>query len=348
MGRHDDIDVIKLIEDIGKNATFKKFLLKPSTITKGVAAGALQTMVCVSDNLVLDALLVFLGGYSIISAARAWKYHSDINYQLVLELEKTGVYSRLSENYFTFIHHVVKFAKQFGLKDSKDVILLFELMIKNGLFSATGKHEYRSYKYIYPEVHGTLGAQVMTGTCVCRHMSSVFADLLYRMNMQGCNVIVKVNREDEIKKFLKMGRKKEFNHAVLGVVENCGKYVYDPVNAVFAGRCESKFRGYSMDEVAVGIVKERPGYYFPDSNSMSLNKLHMENLKAYNKASLDVIDQEDIIRRRERIAALYNDNIDMFNGFYNEFLSLLQQVASDVEQIMPKVDEELTEWVLKY
>ena len=79
MGRHDDIDVIKLIEDIGKNATFKKFLLKPSTITKGVAAGALQTMVCVSDNLVLDALLVFLGGYSIISAARAWKYHSDIN-----------------------------------------------------------------------------------------------------------------------------------------------------------------------------------------------------------------------------------------------------------------------------
>ena len=348
MGRYDDIDVIKLIEDIGENSSLKKFLLKPSVITKGVTAGALQTMVCVSDDLVLDALLVFLGGYSIISAARDWKYHSDINYRLVLELEKTGVYSRLSENYFTFIHHVAKFAKQFGLKDSKEVILLFETMIKNGLFSATGKHEYRSYKYTYPEIHGTLGAQVMTGTCVCRHMSSVFADLLYRMNMQGCNVIVKVNREDEIKKFLKMGRKKEFNHAVLGVVEDGKKYIYDPVNATFAGRCESKFKGYTLDEVAVGEVKNRLGYYFPDSNSMSLNKLHMENLKSYNKASLDIIEQEDINKKRERIMALYNDNADMFDEFYNKFLSLLQEIANDVKQIMPKVDEELTEWVLKY
>jgi hypothetical protein len=38
----------------------------------------------------------------------------------------------------------------------------------------------------------------------------------------------------------------------------------------------------------------------------------------------------------------------MFEKFYFEFMTLLQDIASDVKQIMPKTDEELKEWVLKY
>lgn len=348
MRKVEDIDVIQLIEEIGENATLGKFLLKPSTISNAISAVSFQTMSCFTRNVVLDAIFLLLGGYSVARTINNWKIYKDIDYNLVLRLEETDVYRRMSENYFTFVHKVAQFAKQFGLKDSKEVLLFFEIMIQNGYFSETSNHQYRKYNYIYPEVHGTLGSQVMTGSCVCRHMSSLFADLMYQMNMTGCNVVVKINYEDTVKKFLKIGRKKEFNHAVLGVVEEDKKFIYDPTNMVFAGRCDKKFKGYSKDEIAVGPVKEREGFYFPAESSVSLNKLHMDSLRAYNKASMDYVDQIEIEKLRAKVTKLYIEDFDMFEKFYFEFMTLLQDIASDVKQIMPKTDEELKEWVLKY
>lgn len=348
MRKVEDIDVIQLIEEIGENTTLRKFLLKPSTISNAISAASFQTMSCFTNNIVLDIIFLLLGGYSVARTINNWKLYKDIDYNLVLRLEETDVYRRMSENYFTFVHKVAEFAKQFGLKSSKEVLLFFEVMIQNGYFSETSNHEYRKYNYIYPEVHGTLGSQVMTGSCVCRHMSSLFADLMYQMNMTGCNVVVKINYEDTLKKFLKMGRKKEFNHAVLGVVEEDKKFIYDPTNMVFAGRTDKKIRGYSKDEIAVGPVKEQEGIFIPAENSVSLNKLHMDALKAYNKASMDYVDQVEIEKLRAEITMLYIKNFDMFEKFYFEFMTLLQDIAADVKQIMPKTDEELKEWVLKY
>ncbi|MGN0966166.1 MAG: hypothetical protein ACI4OP_01020 [Candidatus Coprovivens sp.] len=348
MRKVEDIDVIQLIEEIGESATLRKFLLKPSTICNAISAVSFQTMSCFTNNIVLDIIFLLLGGYSVAKTINNWKLYKDIDYNLVLRLEETDVYRRMSENYFTFVHKVAEFAKQFGLKSSKEVLLFFEVMIQNGYFSETSNHEYRKYNYIYPEVHGTLGSQVMTGSCVCRHMSSLFSDLMYQMNMTGCNVVVKINYEDTLKQFLKKGSKKEFNHAVLGVVEEDKKFIYDPTNMVFAGRTDKKIRGYSKDEIAVGPVKEQEGIFIPAKSSVSLNKLHMDALKAYNKASMAYVDQVEIEKLRAKITMLYIKNFDMFVKFYFEFVTLLQDIAADVKQLMPKTDEELKEWVLKY
>lgn len=344
----EDIDVIKLKKELEDNTSFRRFIVRPSTISNALSAVSFQTMSCLSDNLVMDAMFLLLGGYNVARIINNWKIYNDIDYKLCKRLERTEAFRRMCENYFTFVHEVAKFAKQFDLKSSKEVLLFFEMMMKNGYFSETHNHEYRKFNYVHPEMSGTVGAQVTTGSCVCRHMSAIFCDLLYQMNISGCNVIVKINYEDEIKKFLRIGNKKEFNHAVVGIVEDGVKFIYDPTHATFAGKCESKFRGCSKDDVAFGVINDKIGYYFTAKSSMSLNRLHMDSLRAYNKASMEEIDFLEVEKLRLEIMKMYLCNMDMFKDFYFEYINLLHDIAYDVKQLMPKTDEELEEWVIKY
>lgn len=348
MKQVENIDVMKMKKELEDSIKLSKFAIRPSTISNVISFTTLQTMSVFTHNIVLDAIFFILGGYNIARVVNNWSAYKNVDYRLSVELEKTDVYRRLCEHYFTFVHEVAKFAKQFNLKSTKEVILFFELMMENGYFSETGNHAYRKFKHVYTEMDGTTGAQVMTGECVCRHMSSIFCDLLHQMNMTGCNVVVKINHDDEVKKFLRFGKKKVYNHAVVGVVEDDMKYIYDPTHGTFAGKCETKFKGHGKDEVAFGTVKGKDSYYFPSHELCSLNKLHLDKYREYVKASMGEIDPFEIEKLRIEANIRYIQNYDMFEKFYFEFVTLLQEIADDVRQLMPKSDEEIKEWVLKY
>jgi hypothetical protein len=58
-----------------------------------------------------------------------WERYKDIYTRLAMELEETPVYSRMCENYFTFVHELAKFLKQFEIQDKKELLCLLELML---------------------------------------------------------------------------------------------------------------------------------------------------------------------------------------------------------------------------
>jgi hypothetical protein len=194
---------------------------------------------------------------------------------------------------------------------------------------------------------GTTGAHVTTGKCVCRHMASFFSDVLHQFNIDGCNVEVRVRYEDEVNDFLKFGKKQEFNHAVVGIVDRDKKFMFDPTNDVFIGKADTRFRGYKFDDVGQTEIKEKNAYVFTTA-SMGLNKLHLEELKKYNKASMEEMDFDRILKLRERALNFYLKHKKAFDEFYTKTLPLLEEVNRDITQLSPKSDDEIKEWVLKY
>lgn len=348
MANMEPIDVLKIKKQLEKDCNLKTFLKQPGNIVNTASMGIYGVSSLATSNIVADMFLLILSGYNLFKLQNKWERYQDIETRIALGLEKTPVYSRMSENYFTFTHKLAVFLKKFEIKDTKELLCLLELMMQIGYFSYNFKHEYHKYKIDMGEMSGTTGAHVVTGKCVCRHMASFFSDVLYRFNIESCNVSARVRYENEVDEFIKQGRKQEFNHAVVGVVDGDSKFIFDPTNNVFVGKSDTKFKGYEEDQVGQTELKDKNTYVFTSSESIWMNKLHLDEYKKYKILPMQEIDFDRIRKLREKVMNFYLEHKKEFDNFYTETLGLLQEVYRDIIQLSPKSDDEIKEWVLKY
>ena len=348
MKNMEPIDVLKVRKQMENDCNLKTFLKQPGNFVNASSMGVFGISSLATSNIVADMILLILSGYNLFRLHNKWDMYKDIDVRLALALEKTPVYSRMSENYFTYIHHLTVFLKQFGIKDTKELLCLLELMLETGYFSYNFSHEYHKYKVDTGEMSGTTGAHVVTGKCVCRHMASFFADVLYKFQIDACNVTVRVKDEYKVEEFIKQGRKQDFNHAVVGIIDGDHKFMFDPTNNVFIGRADTKFKGYKEDDVGQTEIKGKNSYVFTSVESLWMNKLHLDEYKKYKKLPMGEIDFDRIVELREKVLNFYLYNKKEFDDFYTKMLKLLQEVYIDIIQLSPKSDEEIKEWVLKY
>ena len=344
----EPIDVLSIRNKMQENCNFRSFLKRADTIVNSSCIATFGALSLATMNPIADMILLIISGYNMFSMSQKWERYKDIDTRLALILEETPVYRRMSENYFTFVHSVAKFLKKFELKDTKELLCLLELMLQSGYFSYNFSHEYHKYKIDTGEMSGTTGAHVVTGKCVCRHMAAMFSDLLHQLNIEGCNLTVRVKYENEVDEFLKSRKKQEFNHAVVGVIDGDSKFMFDPTNNVFAGKSDTKFKGYEMDQVGQTEIKEKNSYIFTSSESIWANKLHLDEYKKYIKLPMEELDFGRIEKAREKMLEFYLKNKTEFDLFYHEMLSMLQDVYHDIIQLSPKSDDEIKEWILKY
>lgn len=343
------IDVLEKKRKMDEACNVKTFLKKPGCVFNSVTMVTFQAASIVTTNVPFDLFCLLVSGYNLFRLFGKWEQYKDVYGRLALELEKTPVYSRMSENYFTFVHEVAKFLKQFEIKDTKELLCLLELMMKDGMFSYNSKHEYHKYKYDTGEMSGTTGAHVTTGKCVCRHMAAFFSDILYYLRIEGCNISARVRYEDEVKDFLKLFKKRTFNHAVVGIVDGDKRFMFDPTNDIFIGASKRKFRFFRKDQVGKTIIRDKDAYVFTSAKSVWMNKLHLDEYKNYNnKVAFEEIDFDRIAELRKKVEEFYKNNKPAFEEFYKKTSHFLEDVRRDLSMLSPKSDEEIKEWVLKY
>ena len=348
MSSMEPVDVLEIKKQMEQNCTVGNFLKKPGCVVNTVTMVGFQAASLTTPNVPFDLLCLLVSGYNLFKLFRKWDRHKNIYTRLALKLENTPVYSRMCENYFTYLHKLAQFLRKFEIKDTKELLCLLEILMKEGYYSYDFSHEYHKYKHNTGEMSGTTGAHVVTGKCVCRHMASFFSDLLYKCKIDSCNISARVRYEDEVKEFLK-GRKQEFNHAVVGIVEDDSRFIFDPTNDVFVGSSDTKFRGFKMNDVGQTILKGHNTYVFTaEAESLWMNKLHLEEYKKYKNAKMEELDIAKITEFRRKAMALYVKNKAEFDSFYKSMAGLLKEIHDDLIMLSPKSDEEIKEWVLKY
>ena len=99
------------------------------------------------------------------------------------------------------------------------------------------------------------------------------------------------------------------------------------------------------------IILTYKEWYEINRDAFELVHNNLDPYDTYDEYANELVEtyhQIEIERLRAKVTKLYIENFDMFEKFYFEFMTLLQDIASDVKQIMPKTDEELKECVLKY
>lgn len=348
MAREEYIDVIKLKEQLA-NRTIWDFIKQPNVIANLTAIACFEAAVITGANPVLNLCYSLMALYNLKRIRNKKEIFNSHDYLILRALEKTNVYRRMSENYFTFVHYVAKFTKEFGFKSSKETLLFLEQMLNTGYMSHTKHHEYHKYEYDFGEQFGTSGAQVITGKSVCRHAASIFSDILYKINADysACNVVVDGVKENEMEKYLNPFHKKEFNHAVVGIVEGDERYLYDPTKSDFASKT-SLNSAFVNDGNVAETIGDTKYYYFLSKDKTSLNKLHMDESKKFYKANFISLDADEIDDMRAKMVIFFIDNIGYINEFFRNNLELLEEINRDVNMVAPKSDEKIKEWILKY
>ncbi len=145
-------------------------------------------------------------------------------------LYNTPEYKRCKDLYDEFIRELARFMNDMGVNDTLDIGALFMELLYCGYLSVPGRFEYHRYDIDNDICSDIMGARVLSGSGVCRHIAGCLIDLYKAMGYPAAYVTV-VTTNNELSSVIK-DKILPFrtNHAVVLVADKYGKYIFDPTH----------------------------------------------------------------------------------------------------------------------
>lgn len=140
--------------------------------------------------------------------------------------ENEGLYHECLDMYNEYIYRLASLLSEVPVKDSLHLAVFLDRCMSTGFFSSTGFANYQKFSGDldgrYTDLFGT---RVLLGESVCRHNTVFATDVLKAMGYNAFYVSV-----DSLKKHSRYSFDRissDSNHAVTGIVDKDGRYIYD-------------------------------------------------------------------------------------------------------------------------
>lgn len=232
--------------------------------------------------------------------------------QIVFLLKNTEEYDELMCEYKKLIDAIVIYLKDKNFKDSKDILLYLNLMLKTGLFSLPTKYKIGNFNEQIEFLTEILGTHVTSGMGVCRHEATFFYDVLSEYGYDIYKIGLFKQRKG-IKDYIRPDEDFNIKHLIVGIKDDV---CYDPTNDLFYSKIENRmiseslYKEYFIDKKGTNLYNTIPGSY-ETICSMNFNNLSKEELKQlrfeitnyfYSETSANI---DFAMAIREKVAKVY-------------------------------------------
>ena len=300
----------------------------------------------------------------LVSLRKADEHSDNFAYKLKLTsnaykkeiLENDELFIELKKDYTTLLKNLKEFLKTINLNDEISMNIFLTNMIKNGFLSISDKCIYKilekERKLI--DIADISGSRVMSGSYVCRHISSFLSDINNEIGYKSNTVSVKqIDKKDIYYKLLqkkKISNLKSYyqfcDHMVTKVDTNDGSFIIDPTNNLFYELSNEKsenffaefkyayFLGFSFDEFCdlssfLTVIDIMNFEYF--NKPIYLDEIDLlKNSTKLKKKELDVRELAEVNNKSNYVFEQEQNNLF---DFKKENLKLIKSI-SDKEKII--------------
>lgn len=237
--------------------------------------------------------------------------------QVALDLSISLKYAKKQKEFFAeeyakydeVLQSVVDLAEELSIDDSMKLSCLFDFLLKNGFFSAYGKH-----RYFW--IADTCPLDIMKGVGVCRHYSAMLVDLMTKANYQSADIFCKLDP---------IGPDVHQDHAVTLIKDDGELYIFDATNSEFFKILSAK-KASAVSALVSLIIDIKSSLLYPRTldeadllYDYSEEQLPNKNLNARTVYAIEG-------QTREAIKA----NMDLIQDFYGAIYPNLKGIVEGV------------------
>lgn len=341
-----EIDILELSKDL-KKTRYQRLLHNKHAISSGCIIAANTISLCISDYALLKALFCLTIGFEASQIRRQWlKENYNEEEQIADILKKSQTYIDCKSEYNFYIEEVAKLIKRVGLTSSKETIIYLQTLLDSGHFSKYMRHQYKRYQNEKDYLVDILGARVLSGTSVCRHMSSFTRDVMNCLGYTAANISavsttsnpVKIAQKDNV----------EWNHSVTAVTENGKMYLFDPTCGMFSSLPKDiSFTEPESVKVSQFVIPGPSKYLVMNPNSKILNPDSEKELQRIFTSKQDNISFDEYMFYKTKAEIIYHGNIhNQFSFFQNQ-----EERRSNIEhlyqELCPYSDKPIKKWLVR-
>lgn len=287
--------------------------------------------------------LIFLGALataSIGSKITSNKVYNEFKNVFDNKIKQTEEYQTCIKEYKEFVKNLASLIKYLKIENPKEIIVFYEILLNSGLLSKkseeTGKfhHEYRLYKHEINPMEELSGARIASGKTVCRHQSAMLIDLLNELGIKACNISCKHVGLKEAKKLIKR-KSKDYNHSIVGIIENDNKYLFDCTIDTFAEVSQEKKHKNSL----ANNIEVDDNYYYLSKKCININENLKEIRKQFDTIKNSQIDKNELATIRKKIEELFEEQMKIIIYFYIKEQERINKIAILEALLCPTEDE---------
>ena len=339
------IDIIKYEESLRKSRLKRLLKNKKALISLSVANANIPPALLI-ENDAIQALCLFTIGFNISLLRGYWKDLSLPEEVKISEiLRTTPTYKECVSEYNKYIEEVAKLIKRLGFESSKDTIAYLQLLLETGHFSKYMRHTYKIHNYEKELLPELCGAKVLSGTCVCRHMSSFFSDVLNILGYTAASISSITTEKDPVKTAQKKSIR--WNHAVVGISENNNSYLFDPT----CGKYVSLPTNISFKEIESILVRQyqdaKSKYLIINPGSKILNPTREKELSILNTSKPIRISNEEAKFYHDKAELVYRGNSHNQYNFFVSQEERRKKIEELYRQIAPYGDKPIKKWLVQ-
>lgn len=344
MEKNEYIDMLRLQKSL-EMERFPRYLKNKSNLAS-FAMVLMSEAVAITQGLPLSFFVNLPVGIVLYGLYMKWKDTSYIVEEMSNITRNSLEYKECAELYDKYLETLADFIRDFGFRNSREAVLYFDAFMNAGVFSQTFNNEYYNFKNDILMTTELLGARVVSGRCVCRHYASFAADLFNKLNILATPLMVK--RECELNPEVALRNPRlEMEHAVVGVVDETKKYIYDPTNSLFADEADIEFEDERYRPyVAKPTGDEFDGHYLLYLGTKTFNRKYRESGAIVSGLAMLRLDKEELSELHESVEQTVIKRVDDITGFMLDNKKIVAEIARLEGMISPHSDEPIKKWTL--
>lgn len=314
----------------------------------------------ISEILIISPIIIYF--MNKLELKKIKRQISEVTTHEIKELIKeSDEYKELNEEYKNYIFSLANFMKSQGITDGPKVAFLYQHMLNLGYLSYPKSHKYNhslsnkeimrnAHKY---EIADLWGARVITGSSVCRHMSSLLTDL--ENEIGNCAYTLKVFSVD---KNISSYQYSDY------IASHCISAIHDKDNNIF-GYCPTNNLALSLNTTSKynyllfnTYLSCSPVLYDGPCNNIFVAK----DIENYN----DLYDNSDInkilsldgfnnyatehLRKSKAYVDDYihmDSSVDELENFYLSNLSNLKRINNSLDYLMPLTENKVKKLIIR-
>ena len=346
-----EIDLFKHQKKLQKEKLIKMLSEDKKTKTYLIATGLETTGAIVSNNDYMQAFFLIL---AITDLKNTLRYISSETKKVTPEeveeitalIRHSSTYKECIREYNTFIKETAKFIRSIGFASAKDIVAYLQVLLDNGYFSEHMNHSYQKYQYEKEYVTELCGAKVSTGKCVCRHMSGLFADILSTLGYTAANIQVFTTTKNPTS--IATNKKRISDHALVGVVENGERFMYDPTSGLFTTRATSIQTNIpELPLISEYAIPNKRIYVILDPISKVLNPQREKQMILFNLAKIATITCEEAEFIKNKAGIIFRGNEQQQYNFFNEQKERISKISKLYSELSPHSDKPIKKWLIR-
>ena len=342
----EQIDVIAYEKDLKKNR-FKRLTQNKQAISAAAIGVAQLPSIFFND---LPFFKIFGGvviGLEFSLLRKYWKRERIAEETQTIEmLRTTTTYKELMDEYKKYIKDTAKLVKSAHLQSVKENVVYIHALMELGYFAKQMDHKYQLFKYEREYLEEVIGAKVVTGRSVCRHMSSFVVDVLNELGYTAANVSCTLNEDDPVKR-IKKGNV-ELDHSIVGVADKGTKFLFDATNGNFvAVPVDFDFTEIESIHVSQFVIPDKKKYLIVCPHMRTLNFGREKQCEIINTTKLAKMSVYEVKYLREKIERVLQGNMHNQFAFHVMHEPQRQRIEALYKELLPYSDKEITSHIVR-